>query len=71
MAADLATLGLLPPTVHPDIDLFEMIDKRTQRHNEWNAARGERAHRRLLQKWAEEGVVRQDEAIARFVPVIL
>lgn len=71
MTADLAALGLFPSADHPDAELFDLVDKRMRRHNEWNDARGERAHRRLLQKWAEEGAVDQDQAIARFVPVTL
>ncbi len=71
MAADLSRLGLVPPDFHPDAELFDMIAKRDTRHAEWNAARGEAAHRRLIAKWKRDCPVRQEELIARFTPSTL
>lgn len=48
MPADLAALGLVLPDEHLDADLFNMIAKQPARNAEWNAARGEAAHLRLL-----------------------
>ena len=71
MAANLASLGLLPAAAHPDAELFAMTTKSKARHDDWNAARGETAKRRLLAEWRKDCPVRQEELIARFVPSTL
>ncbi len=71
MAADLASLGLAPAATHPDAELFVLIAKQKARHDAWNAARGEEAHRKLLRKWQKEDPIKQEERIARFVPLSL
>lgn len=71
MSANLSNLGLVPAGHHPDAELFAMIAKRDAQHDEWNAAQGEEAHRRILAKWRRDCPVDLEEAIARTVPATL
>ncbi len=71
MAVDLSALGLVPPDEHPDAQLFVLLAKQKVRHDEWKAARGDAACRRLLAKWRRDCPIRQEELIARFTPSTL
>ena len=68
MAADLASLGLLPAAAHPDVELFALTAEQKARHDAWNNARGEAAKRKLLAQWKKDCPIKQEELIARFIP---
>ena len=69
--SNLSALGLVPAVEHPDAELFRLIARQKARHEAWNAARGEAAHRRLLAEWRKDNSLEQEARIAQFVPVTL